>query len=107
LTSSSERRWPLLQERYVALRPRTADVLRELAPGRKRKVRAALDALRSDPELGKPLRWELDGLRRVRVGELRIVYEIAGRTIDVVAIGPRRSIYVDLERELRSGAGRT
>ncbi len=87
-------------QRVVVL-PEVRDVLRSLPPATKGKVRAALDALRSDPHLGDPLHRELTGRRRIRVGQLRIIYRLTGATIEVVAIGPRRTIYVDLERAAR------
>ena len=43
---------------------------------------------------------KLEGLRSFRVGRLRIVFRIAAeaRTVDIVAIGPRRSIYEETYR---------
>lgn len=43
-------------------------------------------------------------MRRVRVGQLRIVYRVSSAGVEVVAIGPRRSIYTALERETRRAA---
>ena len=70
----------------------------------KRKVRAALAALRSAPGLGEPLERELGGMHRLRVGQHRIVYRTIPVGIEVVAIGPRRTIYTDLERSARQRA---
>jgi mRNA interferase RelE/StbE len=79
-----------------------ADLVRGLHPDLKRKVRATLDALRSEPTSGKPLVENLAGLRSERVGRFRIVYRIASdRVIEVVAIGPRRTIYEETLRLLR------
>lgn len=45
---------------------------------------------------------ELAGLRSLRGGRSRIVYRIAARRlIDLVAIGPRRTIYQETLRLLR------
>lgn len=66
-------------------------------------MRAALAALQSDPALGEPLDRELTGMRRVRVGQYRIVYRKRAGVVEIVAIGPRRSIYLDLERQARAG----
>ncbi len=95
-----------MRNRRVRLLQETADVLRQLPPQPKRKVRAALAELHRDPDLGEPLERELTGLRRVRVGQLRIVYRVSTAGIEVVAIGPRRSIYAELEREARPAEGR-
>jgi mRNA interferase RelE/StbE len=77
-------------------------LVRNIHPELKRKVRAGLDLIRTDPAVGKELRDELAGLRSLRVGQLRIVYRIAARRrIDLVAIGPRRTIYQETLRLLR------
>ena len=83
------------------LLPEVADVLRRLPPEAKRKVRVALAELRRDPDLGEPLERELAGMRRLRVGQLRIVYRPSPARLEVVAIGPRRTIYTELERAAR------
>jgi mRNA interferase RelE/StbE len=73
--------------------------IRGLHPDLKRKVRAGLDALLADPHTGKPLRRDLSGLWSVRVGRLRIVYRIAaGRIVELVAVGPRSTIYEETYR---------
>ena len=102
-TSSSERRSrQVVRNRRVLLLPKTADLVQQLPPERKRKVRAALAELLRDPELGEPLERELTGMRRIRVGQLRIVYRVSGLAVEIVAIGPRRTIYAELEREARA-----
>ena len=75
-------------------------MVRQLHPDLKRKVRASLATLSRDPHAGKSLREELEGLRSLRVGRLRIVFRIAAeeRTVDIVAIGPRASIYEETYR---------
>lgn len=79
-----------------------AEVIRNLHPRVKRKIRAALQSVLDDPQAGKALKDELDGLRSLRVGRLRIVYRVArNRVIDVVAVGPRRSIYEETLRLVR------
>ncbi len=91
-----------MRERRVVLPPDVIDVVRRLAPVTKRKVRAALAELARDPRLGEPLHRELTGYSRLRVGDLRIVYRPHRGGIDVVAIGPRRTIYVHLARRSRT-----
>ena len=83
---------------------RLKELIRGLDPRLKRKVRAALDAIRDDPLAGKELRDELAGLRSLRVGHLRILYRIGPhRLIELVALGPRRTIYTETLRLLRRG----
>ena len=77
-------------------------LIRGLHPELKRKVRAGLDVIRADPAAGKELRDELAGLRSLRVGRVRIVYRVASRRlINLVAVGPRRTIYQETLRLLR------
>ena len=81
-----------------------AEVVRGLHPELKGKVRAGLDVIRTDPAVGKELRDELAGLRSFRMGRFRIIYRIAPRRlIDLVAVGPRRTIYQETLRLLRRG----
>ena len=89
------------EPREVILAPEIREVVRVLHPASKRKVRAAIEALRETPDIGDELTRELSGLRRLRVGRLRVVYRIQGRQIQVVAIGPRSTIYIDLSAQRR------
>jgi mRNA-degrading endonuclease RelE of RelBE toxin-antitoxin system len=77
-------------------------LVRGLHPGLKRKVCAGLDLIRTTPEAGKELRDRLAGLRSLRMGSVRIVYRVSPRrVIELVAIGPRRTIYEETLRLLR------
>jgi mRNA-degrading endonuclease RelE of RelBE toxin-antitoxin system len=83
------------------------DLIGDLHPGLKRKVRAGLDLIREDPSAGKELHDDLAGLRSLRVGRFRIIYRVAPkRVIELVAVGPRRTIYEDTARLLRRDRGR-
>jgi len=44
-------------------------------------------------------------MRRVAVGRLRVVYRLGDRNVRVVAVGPRATIYIELEREARRSRG--
>jgi len=77
----------------------TVRLLREAHPSVKRKLRAGLDRIRVEPEIGKMLKDERVGLRSFRVSRFRIIYRMSARNIiDIVAIGPRRSIYQETYR---------
>lgn len=78
-----------------------AALIRGLHPDLKRKIRSALDDLLDDPTIGKALRDELAGLRSCRVARFRIIYRVAGTVIEIVAVGPRRTIYEQTWRKLR------
>jgi len=79
-----------------------AALLRSLHPNLKRKARAALRILSTDPYEGKSLQSDLEGLRSYRIGRFRIVYRISERKdIEVVAVGPRKNIYEETLRLLK------
>jgi mRNA interferase RelE/StbE len=81
-------------------------LVRGLHPTIKKKVRAALRAIVEEPTCGKALKEELAGLRSFRIGRFRVVYRLADdRTIEVVSIGPRRSIYQETFRKVRRESG--
>jgi mRNA interferase RelE/StbE len=69
------------------------DLIRKMHPNLKRKVRSALTDILDNPECGKPLVGELKGLWSLRIGRHRVVYrpDVAGA--EIVAIGPRKTIY--------------
>ena len=60
------------------------------------QVRKAIEQkLASHPvEFGKPLRYSLQGARRLRVGDWRVIYKIEPPDVVVVVkIGHRREVY--------------
>lgn len=69
------------------------DLIRNLHPDLKRKVREALDDILDDPGCGKPLKRELEGYWSLKLGRHRIVYRPDREGIEIVALGPRRTIY--------------
>jgi mRNA interferase RelE/StbE len=75
--------------------------IRSLHPDIKRKVKSALKIISEDPYAGKALKDELEGLRSFRVKRIRIIYQIyKGEEINIVAIGPRVTIYEETYRLL-------
>jgi mRNA-degrading endonuclease RelE of RelBE toxin-antitoxin system len=84
--------------RQVDIPPHVAEVIRHLPPAIKKSVKLAIRALSEDPELGEPLVGVLEGLWKYRVRRFRIVYELDRRSLRIVAVGHRRSIYEDLAR---------
>ena len=64
-----------------------------------------VDALSERPDIGTPLRRELDGLWSARVGRYRVVYRWSRSRVDVVAVGPRTTIYEESARLLRRDRG--
>lgn len=80
-----------------------AGLIRGLHPDLKRKVRSALDDILADPTVGKVLRDELAGLQSCRVARFRIVYRVTDEVVEIVAVGPRRSIYEETWRRVSHG----
>ncbi len=82
-------------------------LIRHLPPARKQKIKESLRAIALNPLMGKPLQETLSGYFSYRVGALRVIYSIdpGKRMVQVVALGPRKTIYEEVERELRSKQG--
>ena len=79
--------------------------IKRLDPAVRRRMLAALQKLRDDPERGKPLQLALRGLRSWRTHDYRIVYRIIESRIEVlvVAVGHRRDVYERLKKALDAG----
>ena len=77
----------------------TEKVTRSVIPSipaynREQISRAIDERLTVDPiGLGKPLRYNLKGAWRLRVGNWRVLYRIEGDTVTVFAIDLRRDAY--------------
>jgi len=78
-----------------------ATVARHMHPQLKQKIRAALATIQTNPEAGKPLKEELAGLRSFRVNRFRVIYQITEGALEIVAIGPRPTIYEETLRLIR------
>ena len=68
------------------------------AGDRRRAKRSMVDALRERPEIGKPLRRELEGYWSARVGRYRVIYRRSRGLLAVVLVGPRATLYEDASR---------
>lgn len=78
------------------------ELIRTMHPDLKKKIKASLQLIISDPDSGKALKDELAGLRSFRVSTFRIIYRISSRKqIEIVAIGPRERIYEETFRILK------
>lgn len=87
----------------LTIAPAAAERIRHLAPDVKRAIREALRAVSADPAGGTPLMRELEGRMKYRVRRYRIVYRVdrATRTVTVVAVGHRRTIYEEALAQAR------
>jgi mRNA interferase RelE/StbE len=79
----------------VKIKASAAKSLRALPRAERERLAAAIDRLADEPHAGSALKGEFLGLRRLRVGRYRIVYEALDRelTVLVVRIGHRREVY--------------
>lgn len=61
------------------------------------KIRKAIEQklMQSPIDFGKPLQYSLKGLRRLRVGDYRVIFQIeqANKKVLIVKIGHRKEIY--------------
>jgi mRNA-degrading endonuclease RelE of RelBE toxin-antitoxin system len=90
-----------MQPNKVEFPQTVAQIVKHLPPSLKRDVRNALRRIAGEPSAGKALRDDLEGLQSYRLGRFRIIYRTCGRKIEVVAIGPRRTIYRAAARGIR------
>jgi mRNA interferase RelE/StbE len=78
------------------------ELIRTMHPSLKRKVKASLKIILSEPYSGKALMDELSGLRSFRVSSFRIIYRIKKpEQIELIAIGPRERIYEETFRMIQ------
>jgi mRNA interferase RelE/StbE len=72
-----------------------AKALSKIAKTDRHRLIEAIDRLRSEPAAGGVLKGEFSGLRRLRVGNYRVVYEVVAKEliILVVRVGHRRDVY--------------
>ncbi len=79
----------------VRIKASAARQLARLEVGHRRLLIEQIDRLAADPHVGTVLKGELEGLRRVRVGVYRIVFEVRNREllVLVVRVGHRSSVY--------------
>ncbi len=73
-----------------------------LTPGWRDRIKNAIERkLATHPEVyGKPLRQSLKGYRKLRVGDYRIVFRIAGTKVLIFAILHRSVVYTETNKRL-------
>lgn len=72
-----------------------AKALRRVPKADRVRLIEAIDRLATEPAAGGVLKGEFQGLRRLRVGTYRIIYEVRDDelTILVIRIGHRKDVY--------------
>lgn len=59
----------------------------------RRRVEELIDKIRTDPFCGKPLKYDLKGMRSVRMKPFRIIYLIEGDAAILLRFGHRENVY--------------
>ena len=79
----------------IRIKESTAKELRRVAKSDRARIVAAIDRLAETPHLGAALKGDMRGLRRLRVGDYRVVYEIRDDelVVLVVRVAHRRDAY--------------
>ena len=69
--------------------------LQKLSATERPRLIAAIDQLVEQPHIGKLLKGDLSGLRRLRVGKYRIIYEVDAGNVLILILGVahRKIIY--------------
>ena len=82
---------------------KTAELIRSLHPDVKATIKTALKTIIEEPYSGKALKDELEGLRSYRTKRFKIIYRVSlnVKQIEIVAIGPRKTIYEETFRLIR------
>lgn len=79
----------------VRIKKSAAKALQKLQPSDRFRLLQAIDRLAVEPHAGGVLKGEFAGLRRLRVGTYRIIYEVINDelTVLVVRVAHRREAY--------------
>ena len=79
----------------VRIKRSAARELARIAKPARARIAEAIDGLAGNPFMGTALKGELRGLRRIRVGEYRVVYEIreGELVVLVIRVRHRRDVY--------------
>ena len=70
----------------VRIKESAAKELRGVAKPDRMRMAAAIDRLAETPYIGRALKGDLKGLRRIRVGNYRILYEIRQNELVVLVV---------------------
>jgi len=67
------------------------------------RIRRAIESrlMTAPQEYGLPLRKNLGGFWKLRVGDYRVVFKVEGATVYVLAIHHRKSIYEDVTGRIK------
>jgi mRNA-degrading endonuclease RelE of RelBE toxin-antitoxin system len=90
-------------KRRLSISSKVAEAIRVFHPELKAKIRAAMQSLKTNACAGKELKNELEGHYSFRVGKFRVIYRLTDKAIEIIGVGPRKTIYQDTVRRIRLG----
>lgn len=70
----------------VQIKASAAKELERVAKSERTRIITSIDQLGENPLLGNALKGDLRGLRRIRVGNCRVVYEVREETLIVLVV---------------------
>ena len=79
----------------ISIKQSALKALAKIEPHYRTRLFDAIEKLKTHPNAGSVLKGEFSGLRRIRIGEYRIVYEVQNKqlVILVIRIAHRRAAY--------------
>jgi mRNA interferase RelE/StbE len=79
----------------LRIKASAAKEIRALPKSDRERVVAAIDGLREEPHQGTQLKGSTTGLRRIRVGRYRVIFEVQNDVLIVLVlrVGHRRDVY--------------
>jgi len=77
----------------IEIDEKVISILKKLDMRIKQNIYKKINALSQDPSIGKPLRYTLKGLSRIRIGKYRLIYKTKEKLIQIVAIDHRKNAY--------------
>ncbi len=81
---------------------KVVDDLSRISTPIKKDIRKAIEEkLTTAPEFfGKPLQFSLKGLRSMRVGDYRVIFQLSKDTVRVILIAHRSLVYKDTKKRM-------
>lgn len=86
----------------IEYHPKIIDDLSHISAPLKKDIRKAIEEkLTASPDFfGKPLQFSLKGLRSMRVGDYRVIFQLRGKMVYVVLVAHRSVVYQTVEKRV-------
>ena len=59
----------------------------------KNKIKNKIKKLIDNPNIGKPLKYDLHGERTIRIGNYRLIYSVRDKTLYLLRLEHRKEVY--------------